>query len=685
MIRSLYTSATGMLAQQLSIDTISNNIANVNTVGFKYSRGNFSDHLSQNKTVATAPEGDPGGKNPLQIGLGSRVSTATRIFTQGSTQDTEKNTDVAIQGDGFFMVSPDGDTTYKYTRAGNFEFDSSGNFVDNNGYVVQGWPRDKELGKVDSTAPIQNINIKPGLTMPAKATENINIKANLNSGSTVESFLPAYVIASTPPPNDGVISPAPSAKDGNEYNVKAGDLGVMFNESGESFALQNGQGIWASFRPAVHVLGTPTSDDMEIDFNVDPELGIAGSTVEIRVTNTGTSKEKADALAAAINKKTDIHGVTAVADDDGEITLTNDNGDDTTSHNINYDTASAGLDADEIVITAYKYRYNADASIKTAGGNKTFTTMADLREAMELEARHVGDADTPNDTDAGTATKTEAGDQGVEVEFTLAGKTIKVDEPDNTSADNMAQFYVDAINNANIDGITALVDPANTDHILVRNATPDNVILNIPAVTGHNGFAAGDTTIAAATGDGTADENNISIEVNKKGQFELKNPGGSQDGDYDINLKITSYTDKRRESRMLKNVRFTASMESIGTSLEVGTTAKALSRKFNAATHSASLDLFDSVGSKHTVRLEFRKTSVSVATGAQWTVKASVPTPGVIDTVEPRNEKSGIIRFNNEGLFTSSTLQTLTFTGNNGSARNQQLNLNFGLRVYMMV
>jgi flagellar hook protein FlgE len=185
-------------------------------------------------------------------------------------------------------------------------------------------------------------------------------------------------------------------------------------------------------------------------------------------------------------------------------------------------------------------------------------------------------------------------------------------------------------------------------------------------------------TIDAATGDGTADENNISIEVNKKGQFELKNPGGSEDGDYNINLKITSYTDKRRESRMLKNVRFTASMESLGTSLEIGTTAKALSRKFNAATHSASLDLFDSVGSKHTVRLEFRKTSVSVATGAQWTVKASVPTPGVINTVEPRNEKTGIIRFTNEGLYASSTLQTLTFTGNNGSARNQQINLNFG-------
>jgi flagellar hook protein FlgE len=307
--------------------------------------------------------------------------------------------------------------------------------------------------------------------------------------------------------------------------------------------------------------------------------------------------------------------------------------------------------------------------------------MADLREAMELEARHVGDADTPKNTKAGTATASNdaaGGDPGVEVEFTLAGKTIKVDEPDNTNADNMAQFYVDAINNASIDGITALVDPANTDHILIRNATPNDVILNIAARTGHNGFAAGNTPIAAAAGDGTADENNISIEVNKKGQFELKNPGGSEDGDYDVNLKITSYTDKRRASKLLKNVRFSDSMESLGTSLEVGSTAKSLSRKFNAATHSASIDLYDSVGSKHTVRLEFRKTSLSIATGAQWTVKASVPTPGVINTVEPRNEKVGVIRFNSEGLYSSSTLQTLTFTGNNGSARNQQINLNFG-------
>jgi flagellar hook protein FlgE len=685
MLKSLFSGVSGLQAHQLAMDIESNNIANVNTTGFKYSRANFSDHLAQKKTVATSPEGELGGRNALQVGLGSRISSATRIFVQGSSQDSEKNTDVAIQGDGFFMVSPDGGTTNKYTRAGDFKFDSSGNFVDNNGYIVQGWLRDTDINKVDATAPIQNIGIKPGLTMPAKATEELNIKANLNSGSTVKSYLPAYTIASTPPPvgavggAPAVISPAPSAKDRNDYDVNSGDFGVMFNESGESFALQNRQGIWASFRPSEQILGIPDdgTDDMTVDFTVDRELGVAGDVVEIRVTNTGTSKEKADALAAAINKKTDIHGVVASVDDNGQITLVNDNGDDTRSHNNITTNVSTGL-SEGTAITAYKYQYNPDASVKSAGGDKTFTTMADLREAMELEARHVGDADTPTNTDAGTATLTDAASPGVEVTFTLAGVTIKVDEPDNTSADDMAQFYVDAINNANIDGITALVDPANTDHILVRNATPDDAILNIAAVTGHNGFAAGDTTIDKAVGDGTADENNISIEVNKKGQFELKNPGGSDDGDYNINLKITSYTDKRQDTKILKNIRFSDSMESLGTSLEVGTTAKSLSRKFNAATHSASIDIYDSVGSKHTVRLEFRKVSVSVATGAEWSVKASVPTPGVIDTVAPTNEKNGIVRFNNEGLYASSTLQTLTFTGNNGSARNQQINLNFG-------
>lgn len=123
------------------MDVESNNIANVNTTGYKYSRANFSNILNQTVSIATAPQGDLGGQNAMQIGLGTQVSTITKIFEQGSIETTDKDTDLAISGDGFFVVSPDGGTTYKYTRNGDFAFDANGNFVDSNGYIIQGWLR----------------------------------------------------------------------------------------------------------------------------------------------------------------------------------------------------------------------------------------------------------------------------------------------------------------------------------------------------------------------------------------------------------------------------------------------------------------------------------------------------------------------------------------------------------------
>ena len=235
MLKSLFSGVSGLQSHQVAMDVESNNIANVNTTGFKYSRANFSDLLAQTSSIATAPQGSLGGKNPVQVGLGSTVSSMTRIFSQGSIQASDKNTDVAIQGDGFFIISPDGGNTYKYTRAGDFKFDGGGNFVDNNGFIAQGWLRDPVTGVVDSTAPIKDINIPPGLTTPANATQEVVLKANLNSGPLIESFSPAYETD-----NGGNIIDS----DGNPIVGAIPDnLGAMFNGSGEAFSLSDGQGV----------------------------------------------------------------------------------------------------------------------------------------------------------------------------------------------------------------------------------------------------------------------------------------------------------------------------------------------------------------------------------------------------------------------------------------------------------
>lgn len=140
MLRSLYSGISGMNGFQNKLDVIGNNIANVNTIGFKSDRVMFSDILSQKVASITAPEeGERGGVNPQQIGLGSNLSAIDTVHTAGSTQTTNVTTDLAIEGDGYFAVAPNGDGTTTYlTRAGNFTRDAAGNLVTAQGYMVLG-------------------------------------------------------------------------------------------------------------------------------------------------------------------------------------------------------------------------------------------------------------------------------------------------------------------------------------------------------------------------------------------------------------------------------------------------------------------------------------------------------------------------------------------------------------------
>ncbi|MDN2912814.1 flagellar hook-basal body complex protein, partial [Campylobacter jejuni] len=167
MMRSLWSGVSGLQAHQVAMDVEGNNISNVNTTGFKYSRADFGTMFSQTVKIATAPTDGRGGSNPLQIGLGVSVSSTTRIHSQGSVQTTDKNTDVAINGDGFFMVSDDGGLTNYLTRSGDFKLDAYGNFVNNAGFVVQGWNINWDTQSIDSSRTPQNIFIDPGMHIPA--------------------------------------------------------------------------------------------------------------------------------------------------------------------------------------------------------------------------------------------------------------------------------------------------------------------------------------------------------------------------------------------------------------------------------------------------------------------------------------------------------------------------------------
>jgi len=135
-MRALFTAATGMKAQQLKVDNIANNLANVNTNGFKKSQAEFEDLYYQKVRTGTGQtQQGTGAADQVEIGHGTRASQVRRIFTQGSFQSTGNATDMAIQGDGFFAVN-DADGNQLYTRTGNFTTDASGNLVLPNGFAL---------------------------------------------------------------------------------------------------------------------------------------------------------------------------------------------------------------------------------------------------------------------------------------------------------------------------------------------------------------------------------------------------------------------------------------------------------------------------------------------------------------------------------------------------------------------
>jgi len=180
MLRSLYAGVSGLRNNQVRMDVIGNNIANVNTVAFKAGRVTFKEGFAQLLQGASRPPGDQGGINPIQIGLGMQIGSIDQIFNQGNLETTGSNTDVAIQGDSFFVVRK-GNQSF-YTRSGNFQVDALGNMVSpTNGFVVQG--RTYDNGVLQDG--IRDIQLPFGQKVSAKPTTETVLAGNLNASAPV--------------------------------------------------------------------------------------------------------------------------------------------------------------------------------------------------------------------------------------------------------------------------------------------------------------------------------------------------------------------------------------------------------------------------------------------------------------------------------------------------------------------
>lgn len=412
MLRSLWSGVSGMQAHQIALDVESNNIANVNTNGFKYSRADFSTMVSQTRRSATIPYAGYGGVNDYSVGLGTSINTTTKVFEQGSLQNTDRKADLALSGNGLFVVSNNGGYTKMYTRDGAFSFDAVGNLVTTSGFIVQGWLRDLskldcacgsgELNRVDSTGPIKNITIDPRMTVPAKATSNVTGNINLTSGRKTENITCPSPLDSSAA-NNYIAGGLDRIYDSNDKQLEVEqDMGVMFDASGEALMLQEGQGIWVSYQ-------TATSNRIMLNPNhvagpVTTTVTINGQT--ITWTNDASVSGSSHLLAAqvAINNLKDKTGVEALTQN-GMLILQNLNQLDGDGSNKNI--RASGFDkgiflnggftdaqgnllpqADsQTVTTAFKYIYTTQTDADSASGQ--FRTTEDLRAVMQQDANKI--------------------------------------------------------------------------------------------------------------------------------------------------------------------------------------------------------------------------------------------------------------------------------------------------------
>lgn len=184
MLRSMFTGISGLSVHQTMLDVTSNNIANVNTTGFKSASTRFEDTFSQLVKSGAAPKlNERGGMNPSQVGLGVKLQSITNNFTGGAAQSTGRNLDTMINGDGFFVLKKTNGTQV-YTRNGSFGLDAQGQVVAADGSFVQGWMADKD-GSISASGATKNLVLPLTQTFEANPTKNITFGGNLPADRTV--------------------------------------------------------------------------------------------------------------------------------------------------------------------------------------------------------------------------------------------------------------------------------------------------------------------------------------------------------------------------------------------------------------------------------------------------------------------------------------------------------------------
>ncbi|EAK1544622.1 TPA: flagellar hook protein FlgE [Campylobacter jejuni] len=691
MMRSLWSGVSGLQAHQVAMDVEGNNISNVNTTGFKYSRADFGTMFSQTVKIATAPTDGRGGSNPLQIGLGVSVSSTTRIHSQGSVQTTDKNTDVAINGDGFFMVSDDGGLTRYLTRSGDFKLDAYGNFVNNAGFVVQGWNINWDTQSIDSSRTPQNIFIDPGMHIPAAKSTEVAIKANLNSGLSVGTAkTPIYGLDSVhgfnkkdgtaKNENDtGITQFYTTSKNSVEVTEKGVDCAALFNGKGDGLNLRDGQGIWVSYADSKFSTDVPNGVNV---FNPNTQAtqngvifwGDENNAVNLDITLNGVriqnnsikSLDQAIEYINTFTAPTDTRegtGVKAVRKADGSgIEFINTNADGTTDNMKNIDLVvnQANTAGERHNLTWQANNNSFQAASRKQGPNSVWipgNNPVNGTERIQIVTAH---------------------------KYVYSSTPVQLDpmyNPDGGPAFNQANIntpgtaennYRNAVNGSLLNTTVRTFRTTEDLRELLQRDARYGVDYD-----GSGGFEA----------DGSDVNEGVKVTVGATGEFIISNPnvqstppnGIVQNNrrPHDISFNVTAYTDAK--GKVSTNMAFTNIFKGFDGVLTVGNSNRQSEQLFLSA-FSAGLEIFDSLGSKHTIEVQFVKQSTTQDGGNEWQMIIRVPEPAEINTTGegPNNIVVGTARFNNDGSLANYSPKTINFSPNNGAAPNQQIKLSFG-------
>ncbi|HOP05805.1 MAG TPA: flagellar hook-basal body complex protein [candidate division Zixibacteria bacterium] len=327
MMASLFAGVSGLTNHQVKMNVIGNNIANINTIGYKGSRVNFQEALVQTYRGAGRPTSVSGGTNPVQLGLGMQVASIDSVFEQGGLETTGQITDLAIQGSGFFILGDNNDNRY-YTRAGAFGFDADSNLVDpSSGLYVLGKMADSS-GRIPSLATIDRITLPFGQQDPARATEMITLANNLDATATdsdasLISAGSSNVIAVTGTAEDGV---------GGTHTI----------------SITGAQALQASYSGARQGLAsTSTLGDLGVTDFTGFNITIDNSRTE-SITGLTADSTVSD-LISAIDE---IAGVSCELDSNNAIQITRDRAGDPIEYGFESSASAAGNIVDQLFLPA---------------------------------------------------------------------------------------------------------------------------------------------------------------------------------------------------------------------------------------------------------------------------------------------------------------------------------------------